>query len=331
MHIAVDAMGGDRAPAAIVAGAVAAARHLRFGLLLVGRSEAIEAELERARGLSRLDVRTVNAPDVVDMAEPASAVRRKPGSSLRVAADLVASGEAAAMFSAGHTGAVVLTAHAAFGMIDGIERPALATTIPTRTGHAILIDSGANLCCRPQHLVQFGAMGVTLARVGLGIAGPRIGLLAIGEEETKGLELAREAHQRLKRSGLPFIGNLEATRMYAGDAEVILCDGHTGNLALKVSESLVDALEGLFVREMRRSLKARAGLLLSKTALLRLRKRVDYAEQGGAPLLGLRKICVVGHGRSSAKAVRNAVALAHRLAEGNLVGALESELKMAAV
>ena len=249
--IAVDAMGGDEAPTHIVDGALAAARHFDLGVTLVGPSSRLEAELARHPGADPRRVRIVNADTVVEMAEsPAAALRRKPTASIRVAAETVARGEAAALFSAGHTGATVMAAHAAFGMLPGADRPALAATVPTRGRPAALLDVGASVECRPQHLLQFAVMGTAYARVAFGLEQPRVALLSIGEEASKGNELTREAHRLLKASSLAFIGNIEAKDLYSGAADIIVCDGFTGNIALKVSEGLVDMVEELLSEEL---------------------------------------------------------------------------------
>src|SRR5438093_6117095 len=223
--IAVDAMGGDAAPGRIVDGAVAATRHFDLGVVLVGPIRQIEAELERHAGLDRDRVRLVDADTVIEMTEaPTPALRRKPKASIRIAADLVAKGEAAALFSAGHTGASVMAAYSAFGMLPAVDRPALAATIPTKRHPAVLLDVGASVECRPQHLLQFAVMGGVYARVAFDLDAPRIGLLSIGEEETKGNELTRDAHRLLKTAPLQFIGNVEARDVYTGVADVIVCD-----------------------------------------------------------------------------------------------------------
>ena len=314
--IAVDAMGGDDAPGHIVDGALAAARHFDLGVALVGPAARLEAEARAAIPASIATASASSTPTrVVEMAEsPAAALRRKPTASIRVAAELVARGEAAALFSAGHTGATVMAAHGAFGMLPGVDRPALAATIPTRRQPAVLLDVGASVECRPQHLLQFAVMGSVYARVAFGIDAPRVGLLSIGEEETKGNELTREAHRLLKASPLAFIGNVEARDVYSGAADVIVCDGFTGNIALKVSEGLVEVVEDLLREELSSTITMRVGSLLTRRALRHFRRRVDYSEYGGAPLLGVAGIAIVGHGRSSAKAVRNAVAMAYRFA-----------------
>jgi phosphate acyltransferase len=326
--VAVDAMGGDFAPAQAVEGALAATRHFDLGVLLVGRSRSIEQELEHRADVDRARVRVVEAADVVGMdAAPAAALRRTPGASISVAAECVARGEASALVSAGHTGATVMAAHAAFGMLSGVDRPALAATIPTGGQPAVLLDVGASVGCRPQHLLQFAVMGSAYARLAIDVARPRVGLLSIGEEETKGNELTREAHRLLKTAPLAFIGNVEARRVYSGDADVVVCDGFTGNVALKISEGLVDFIEG----ELSRTFTTRIGSLLTRRALRHLHRRVDYSEYGGAPLLGVAGVTIVGHGRSNAKAVRNAVALAYRFAAADFIAQIEHDIAALAI
>jgi glycerol-3-phosphate acyltransferase PlsX len=330
--IAVDAMGGDEAPGRVVDGALAAARHFDLGVALVGPAERMRAELARYGDVDRQHVRIVDADAVVDMAEaPAAALRRKPNASIRIAAEMVARGEAAALFSAGHTGATVMAAYGAFGPLPGVDRPALAATIPTRRHPAILLDVGASVECRPQHLLQFAVMGSVYARVAFGLDTPRVALLSIGEEETKGNELTRDAHRLLKASQLPFIGNIEARAVYSGAADVIVADGFTGNIALKISEGLVEMVEALLSEELSSTVTLRVGSLLARRALRHFRKRVDYSEYGGAPLLGVAGLAIVGHGRSSAKAVRNAVAMAYRFASDRFIEHVEREIAAAAV
>jgi glycerol-3-phosphate acyltransferase PlsX len=324
-------MGGDYAPRHVVDGALAAVRHFDLGVMLVGRAAAIDAELVRHPDVDRARVRIVDATDVIDMADsPSAALRRKPAASIKVAAEAVAHGTAAALFSAGHTGATVMAAHGAFGMLTGVDRPALAATVPTRRRPAVLLDVGASVECRPAHLLQFAVMGSMYARVAFGIDAPRIGLLSIGEEETKGNELTREAHRLLKASSLAFIGNIEARDVYSGEADVIVCDGFTGNVALKISEGLVDVVEDLLREELSSTITMRVGSLLTRRALRHFRRRVDYSEYGGAPLLGVAGVAVVGHGRSSAKAVRNAVAMAYRFAAQGFLARVEREIAAAA-
>jgi phosphate acyltransferase len=312
LWIAVDAMGGDAAPRHVIDGALDATRDVDLGVLLVGPAALVGDELRRHDGVDRRRVRILDAPDVVTMEEsPSAALRRKPGASIRVAADAVARGEAAGLFSAGHTGATVMAAHAAFGMLAGVDRPALAATIPTPERPAVLLDVGASVECRPQHLLQFAVMGSVYARVALGIDAPRVGLLSIGEEATKGNELTRESHRLLKASLPSFIGNVEARDVYRGQADVIVCDGFTGNVALKISEGLVEVIEGL---------------LHEKLSVMK-----GYAEYGGAPLLGVNGVTIVGHGRSSATAVRNGIAMAHRFASARFIQRIEGDIAASAV
>lgn len=216
-------------------------------------------------------------------------------------------------------------------MIAGVDRPALAATIPTRNRPAVLLDVGASVECRPAHLLQFAVMGTVYARVAFGTDQPRVGVLSIGEEEGKGNELTREAHRLLKGAPLNFIGNIEARDVYSGEADVIVCDGFTGNVALKISEGLVETIEDLLREELSSTITMRVGSLLTQRAMRHFRRRVDYSEYGGAPLLGVAGITIVGHGRSSAKAVRNAVAMAYRFASGQLIQRVEREIAVAAV
>jgi len=317
--IAVDAMGGDRAPGVVVDGAVEAGRSHRLGVILVGPSGPIREAL--AKHPSPLpDIRIVEAPDAVAMHEaPLAALRRKPHASIRVAADLVVRGEADAVFTAGHSGAAVLAAHGAFGLLPGTERPALAVTLPTRTGMAVLLDVGATVDCEAKHLVQFAALGATYAKNTLELSEPRVGLLSIGEEAGKGNDLIREAHRQLTAVVPQFIGNVEARDVFTGGADVIVCDGFTGNVVLKIGEGLVEAIEGMLREELGAELVSQVGGLLSRRAFERFRQRVDYAEYGAAPLLGVAGLMLIGHGRSSARAVASGIAMAARLAKADLL------------
>lgn len=311
----------------MVEGALVAARHQQIGLLLVGPAGAIEAELARHRAARGVDIRIADAPERIGMDEDAAAsLRKKRRASIRVAAEAVRDHRAAAVFSAGHTGATVLAAHAAFGLLPGVDRPALATIIPTRQAPAVLLDAGASVGCRPAHLVQFAVMGSAYARVALGRERPSVGLLSVGEEETKGNDLTREAHRLLKHAPINFVGNVEGRDVYAGTADVIVCDGFTGNVTLKVSEGLVETIEQLLHDELSSTFGGRVGFALSRQAFRRFRRRVDYSEYGGAPLVGLNGLAIVGHGRSSAKAIANAVTMAARAVREDLVGRLAHDL-----
>jgi glycerol-3-phosphate acyltransferase PlsX len=319
-------MGGDRAPSEVIAGALAAARDLGVHVRFAGP----EAEVRQAclaAGPIPSTIGFLDAPDTVTMDEsPLEALRRKPRASIRVAAAAVARGEAAALYSAGHTGATLLAAHAAFGPLAGAERPALAVLMPTLAGHAVLLDTGATLDCRPEHLRAFAVMGSAYARV-LGIERPRVGLLSVGEEGGKGNELVREAHARLAGTvGLNFVGNLEARDLFSGAADVIVADGFTGNVALKVGEGLVETLEQMLMRELGHTWAAKLASRLVGGGFRRLRARVDAAERGGAPLLGLGGLAVVGHGRSDARAVRNGIATTVKLVELGVVERLRVAL-----
>jgi glycerol-3-phosphate acyltransferase PlsX len=328
MIIAVDAMGGDRAPEAVVEGALLASRALAIRVLLVGPADLLHEELAR-RDATAAAVSVVHAPDVIAMDEaPLAALRRKPGASVRVAAELVAAGEARAFFSAGHSGATFLAAHGAFGMLPSVERPALAVTVPTLSGLAVLLDAGATLDCRPEHLVQFAELGAAYARVATGLSGPpAVGLLSIGEEAGKGNDLIREAHRLLRASALNYIGNVEARDMFSGRVDVIVCDGFTGNIALKVGEGLVEALERMLRDELGGALVSQIGALLTRRAFARFRRRVDYAEYGAAPLLGVQGLALIGHGRSSPRAVESAIGTAVRLARAGLIEQLATALR----
>jgi len=309
--IALDAMGGDAGPAVNVEGGVAAARELGLGVVLVGVQEEIKRHLDRheTRGLP---VKVRHASEVVEMEEsPSSALRKKKDSSIRVAVDLVRSGDADAVVSAGNTGAVMAITLVVLGPVPGVERPAIAAVLPTLTGRAILLDVGANVDCKPRHLVQFAIMGNVYARQALGKARPRVGLLSIGEEETKGNELTKEAFRALEEEpGLEFIGNVEGVDVFNGHADVVVCDGFTGNVALKIGESVAETIMALIREEVSADLRSRAAGLLLKPAFRRLQRRLDYSEVGGAPLLGVNGITIISHGRSSAKAIRNAVRVA---------------------
>jgi glycerol-3-phosphate acyltransferase PlsX len=331
IRIAVDAMGGDHGPETIIDGALDAAREGGLSLSLVGREDRLRALLAGHPDAAALDLVIVPADDVIGMGEPpTAALRRRPGSSIRVAAAEVAAGRAAALFSAGNTGATVMAAHAAFGMLEGADRPALAATVPTRRSAAVLLDVGANVDCRPRHLVQFAAMGTVYARLALGVERPRVGLLSIGEEETKGNDLTREAHRLLKASGLNFTGNIEARDVYAGGADVIVCDGFTGNIALKVSEGLVEMI-GDLLRDGVARLGADVASQVGRQMLDLFHRRVDDSEYGGVPLLGVAGLALIGHGRSSAKAVRQGILAAGRFASAGFIARLQQEIAAAGV
>lgn len=324
LTVAVDAMGGDHAPGAVIDGAVQAASSLSVVVALVGPADLLRAELA-SRDLRGARLTIVDAPDVVPMDEaPLAALRRRPRASVRVAAGLVASGDAAAFFSAGHSGATLLAAHGALGLMPDVLRPALAVTVPTQTGAAVLLDAGATVDCRPEHLVQFAHLGAAYASVAMDLPMPRVGLLSIGEEAGKGTELTRDTHARLRDEPLQFIGNVDARELFTGRADVVVCDGFTGNIALKVGEGLVESLEEMLRQELDAAVVSQIGARLMGRAFARFRQRIDYAEYGAAPLLGVQGLVLVGHGRSSSRAVGSGIAMAARLAESRMVERLQA-------
>jgi glycerol-3-phosphate acyltransferase PlsX len=311
LTIAVDAMGGDHAPRVNVEGAVAAAIDFGLDTLLVGRRKEVEAELART-GYTGGRVGVVDADEVVLFDEPSiTPIRKKRRASVRIAAECVRDGRASGMFTAGHTGAAMVVAKMIMGVVEGIDRPALAAVLPGLKKKQVLLDVGANISCRPEHYREFALMGHFYAQEVLGVAKPKIGLMSVGEEEGKGTDTTREVFGLLKESGLNFIGNVEGRDVYSGDVDVIVTDGFTGNVILKVSESLAHLVEQALKQEITRSLQASMGFLLSKDAFRSFKKRLDYSEYGGAPLLGVNGACLIGHGRSNAKAVRNAIKAAH--------------------
>lgn len=311
-RIVLDAMGGDRAPAAPLRGAQSALRELDMDLeiVLVGDRERIDPLLERGRyPRDRLIVH--HAPDVVTMDEPPTrAVRRKPNSSIAIGLELQAAGRADAFVSAGNTGAVMATSLTTLGRIETIGRPAIVTLFPTTGEPCLVLDVGANVDARPRHLVEFAFMGHVYATDVLGRERPRVGLLSIGEEATKGNEQTVATHRLLAASGLEFIGNVEGGDVLRGVADVVVCDGFVGNVLLKFGESLIDFLSGELREKVGSSPRSRIGAFLLRPTLGYLKERLDYAEYGGAPLLGVDGIVIIGHGRSSVKAYRNAIRVA---------------------
>jgi glycerol-3-phosphate acyltransferase PlsX len=324
--VALDAMGGDNAPAATVQGAVEAVRQFGLQVLLVGRETVLRRHLARLGGAPR-GLNVVDAPEVVAMDDPPTApVRTKRNSSMAEAARLVRDGKACAFVSAGNSGAAMIAAKLIIGTIAGVERPALAALVPGIEKQTLVVDVGANVDCKPHNLEQFAVMGHFYSQAVLGVERPRIGLLSIGEEQGKGDRLTVEAYRLLSDSGLNFIGNVEGRDVYAGTVDVVVCDGFVGNVVLKVSEGLGEMIYGLLRREGRRSPTSAIGLLLAKGALTALKRKADYAEYGGAPLLGVQGACLVGHGRSSPKAVKNAVRFAHAYATHGVISHIESKV-----
>ena len=309
MKIAVDAMGGDYAPDHPVAGAILAARQLDADVVLVGQRERVEETLRRYPRAPRMEI--VHADEVVGMDEaPATAVRRKRNSSIHVCAELLRDGEVQGLVSAGNTGAVMVTVKLFSGTLTGVDRPALAVVLPSRKGRTVLLDVGANVDPKSHHLVQFAVMGNYFASQILGISKPRIGLLSIGEEAGKGTDLIREAHAALTESPLNFLGNVESTEVYSGAADVVVCDGFTGNVVLKTGEAVVETMLHILRDELTSSWVSKLGARILRESFRNYRKRVHYAQFGGAPLIGARGLCVICHGRSSATAIKNGIRVA---------------------
>ncbi|MEJ2110378.1 MAG: phosphate acyltransferase PlsX [Acidobacteriota bacterium] len=326
IKIAVDGMGSDNAPYSEIEGCVEAARSYDVHITLVGREEVLAPILEKTGGTG-LPIDIQNATETIAMDEsPTLALRKKKDSSIRVAAKLVREGIASGLVSAGNTGAAMATSKMVLGMVPGVDRPALAAIVPTLAGHAVLLDVGANVACKPQHLVQFAVMGHLFSKIIVGVDSPRLALMSVGEEESKGNDLTKDVHQVLKQLQFNFIGNAEGRDIFNGRADVIVCDGFTGNVALKTSEGLIEAVLKLLKEELSSNLQSKIGALLSKQAFRRLKKRLDYSEYGGAPLLGLRGVSIICHGRSSSNAIKNAIRVAKEFSENKVNSKLEAEL-----
>lgn len=324
-RIALDAMGGDHAPMEIVRGARDAAHELGVHIILVGDQEKIQRELDgdAAGGL----ISIVHAPEVVEMDEhPVNAIRKKKNSSIGVATQLVKEGTADAVVSAGSTGAQMASSLFILGRIAGVDRPAISTLLPTAGGVVALLDVGANVDCRPQHLKQFAVMGSLYAEKVLGLPNPRVGLLNIGAEETKGNELTLAAYQLLKEAEINFVGNVEGRDLFLGTSDVAICDGFVGNVVLKSAESLAMSILGMFQQEL-----GRLEDILGRERIMHImsgfKRRMDYAEYGGAPLLGVDGVSVISHGSSRARAIKNAVRVAKETVEQRLVPAIKASLE----
>ncbi|MGA1797041.1 MAG: phosphate acyltransferase PlsX [bacterium] len=310
MKIAVDAMGGDIGPEASVTAAVKAAREFGLSLILVGQEDILTAELERHR-TEGLDLAIKDATQIVSMHDqPSMALRQKKDSSIRVAAELVKSGDADGMVSAGNTGVVMATAKIFFKALEGVDRPAIATVLPTLKGACLLLDAGANVDCKPRHLLQFAVMGHAYAQHLLRIPKPRVGVLSNGSEDSKGNELTRTSLGLIRQVPFECVGNVEGRDIFRGDVDVVVTDGFVGNVALKVAEGVEEMITTSLRKEVKRSILARMGFLLMFPVFRRFKKKFDYAEYGGAPLLGLNKVCIICHGISNARAIKNAIRVA---------------------
>jgi len=324
--IAIDAMGSDRGPSVEVDGAVEAAAQYGIPIVLVGQEDRIH-DLLRTHDTRGLSIDVVHASEVITMEDAAAAAaRRKKESSVHVGARLMRDGSVAGLVSAGNTGAVMATVKMIMGTLAVVDRPALSTVLPTQKQKpAILLDVGANVDCKPHHLEQFAIMGDVYSRAIFGVRRPRIGLLSIGEEDTKGNELTKEAFKSLKRAPINFIGNVEGRDIFTGDVDVIVCDGFTGNVALKLSEGLYEAFASMLKQELQKTLSAKVGAIFAQNAFRQFKHRLDYSEYGGAPLLGVKGITIVCHGRSNANAIKNAVRVAEEFCKHNVNRMIEAE------
>lgn len=315
MKIVLDAMGGDYAPAVVIDGAIAAARECAAEIILVGDEEKINSLLKKS-GYRGRSISVCPSREVIEMHEPAAtSIRRKRQSSIVIGLNLVKDGQADAFVSAGNTGAVVCGATLSLGLLPGVERPGIALVIPTLKGVALLIDVGANIDPKPIQLLQYGIMSDAYLRYILNKPDPKVGLLNIGEEETKGTDFMKETHELFEKSKLNFIGNVEGKDLFSGKCDVIVCDGFVGNVALKVSESAAEAMGIFLKRHLLSNPLGKLGLLHLVGSLRRFKKDMDYSEYGGAPLLGVNGVVIIGHGRSNANAIKNALRVAEEEVE----------------
>jgi len=329
-RVALDAMGGDKAPGEVVLGAIQAAREYSMGVYLVGREDAIRTELAK-HDTSGLDLPIIHTDEVIEMDEhPASAVRKKKNASMTLALQLVRDGSALGAVSAGNSGAMMAASLFKLKRIEGVDRPALGAVFPTRNGISFVLDVGANTDCKPEYLQQFALMGSIYMERIFTIASPRVGLLANGEEETKGNELVQQTHQLLKAHaetlGINFIGNVEGRDIPLGGADVVVCDGFVGNVVLKLGEGMAETLLGMLRAQMTSSLPNKLAAAVLQPGLRKVFRRLDYAEYGGVPLLGINGSAIVAHGRSNAKAIKNALRVARQTSETNVVGAIAGGL-----
>jgi len=330
LTIALDAMGGDLAPKAEVDGAVRAAGSLGVRVILVGQQDVVRQELAQHDGYRDLPIEIIHASERVTMEDSAAkAVRSKRDSSMRVASRLVRDGCAQGFVSAGNTGAVMATAKMVQGVVPGVERPAILGLLPTMEGRpVVVVDVGANVDCTPDMLAQFAVMGEIYSRHILHRVSPRVGLLSIGEEEHKGNDLTRAAGPLLKNLRLNFVGNVEGRDIYGGKVDVVVCDGFIGNVALKVSEGVGDLVKHLLRESLEATISGKIGYAISRNAFADFKKRLDYSEYGGAPLLGVRGGCIICHGRSNANAIKNAIRVAAEFSDGKVNQRIEEELRL---
>jgi len=332
-NIAVDAMGGDQAPGVVIEGVIDSLRSHNgqgddFIITLVGKEKEILKELKKHPGFRSDRLQIVDAMEEISMKEQfLSYWRRRDQTSIQRAIDLVKEQRAQAMVSAGNTGAVMTIAKTQLGSLKNIDRPALSLMLPTLKGSSLLVDVGANTDSKPHNLVQFALMGKIYLECVHGIKNPKIGLMNIGEEEVKGNELTKSTHNLLKNLDINFIGNVEGRDVYMGEADLIVTDGFTGNVTLKVSEGVVDVMLSMLKREIMSNLFSKIGFFFLKKSLNRIKKKMDYAEYGGAMLLGVNGIVIIGHGRSNAKAIRNAINLSYKFIKGQVLEKISREIE----
>ena len=325
--VAVDAMGGDSAPVDPVIGAFGAVRvNPQLRIKLVGVRNILERECEKLGGLPE-NISIVHAPEVVGMHEsPVDALRRKKETSIGRAVALVVGGEADAVLSAGNTGAAVVASTLGMKTLDGVKRPGIAVPIPTANGTCAVIDVGANIKCKPDHLLQYGYMGEVYAQVVLGIEKPRVGLLSIGEEDEKGNELVKVTHEMLAKSGLDFVGNIEGGEIFLGSCDVAVSEGFVGNVLLKVIEGLAESIFNVIDTESRKNVISRFGSWMCRSVYDELKAKMTYDEYGGAPLMGTDGVCVICHGRSNDKAIQNAIMNAATFVERNMTARISERI-----
>lgn len=327
MKIIVDAMGGDFAPRVVIEGVVAAAKEYNVQIVLVGDEEKVKLLLGKF-GYKGDNISVYPASEVIEMSEPAAtSVRKKRNSSITVGLNLVKEGKGDAFFSAGNTGAVVCAATLGLGLLPGIERPGISIVVPTLKGISLIVDVGANIGAKPLHLFQYGIMADAYFRHILNRPNPKVGLLNIGEEESKGTEVIKETRELFEKSSLNFIGNVEGKDLFSGKSDIVVCDGFVGNVALKVTESVAETMQVFLKKHLLSNPLGKIGVLFLRPSLMRFKKELDYSEYGGAPLLGVNGVVIIGHGRSNAKAIKNAIRVAKEEVERQFIEKILDAIK----
>jgi glycerol-3-phosphate acyltransferase PlsX len=331
VRVAVDAMGGDFGLAVVIEGAIAACRDMNVSVLLTGPRRRIEEALSAAGAADSTTIEVVEAPELIEMDEKVSRSTLRKRSSIQIAMELVRDGKADAFFSAGNTAACWTIAKIVLGTLEEVDRPALAAVLPTPLGRTVILDVGANARCKARHLEEFAVMGTVYVRRVFGVSEPRVGLMSMGEEATKGNDLTKEVHEALRGSALNFVGNVEGQDIFGDDVDVVVMDGFTGNVVLKASERLASSMMSLLREELRKTPVSRLGALLSKRAFRAVRRRIDPAEHGGAPLLGVRGCCFIGHGKSTPLAIRQGIRAAVEFFASGVNDELQEALRMLAL